>query len=133
MKDLMTDKPLVVITGASHGIGKALAVKFSEQGHPCLLISRHIEPILELENKPVIYEKADVTDYHALKSAIKKAEAIYGKTECIINNAGFINIGDLRDLDIDKCSYEFDVLVKGVLNGIDIGSKVKGRRSKYKH
>lgn len=130
MKDLKTDKPLVVITGASHGIGKALAIKFSEQGYPCFLISRHMEPILELENKPVIYEKVDVTDYHALKSAIEKAEASYGKTECIINNAGFINIGELRDLDIDTCSYEFDVLVKGVLNGIKcVLSDMSARKS----
>jgi len=114
----MTDKPLVVITGASHGIGKALAIKFADESHPCLLIARHIEPISELENKPVIYEKADVTDFNALKSAIENAEALYGKTECIINNAGLINIGEFREMEIEKCSYEFDVLVKGVLNGI---------------
>ncbi len=54
MKNLMANKPLVVITGSSHGIGKALAIKFTEESHPCLLISRHIDPISELENKPVI-------------------------------------------------------------------------------
>jgi len=95
-----------------------LAIKFAEENHPCLLISRHIEPIPELENKPVIYEKVDVADFSALKSVIEQAEAFYGKTECIINNAGLINIGELRDMAIEKCSYEFDVLVKGVLNGI---------------
>ncbi len=130
MKNLMANKPLVVITGSSHGIGKALAIKFTEESHPCLLISRHIEPISELENKPVIYEKLDVTDFNALKSAVKKAEALYGKTECIINNAGFINIGELRDIAIEKCSYEFDVLVKGVLNGIKtVISDMSARKS----
>ncbi|MDO9578437.1 MAG: SDR family oxidoreductase [Candidatus Cloacimonadales bacterium] len=130
MENDTKNKPLVVITGASQGIGKALAIKFASENHPCLLISRHIEFISELENKQIIYENVDVTDYKALKSAIEKAEAIYGKTECIINNAGFINIGELRDMDVEKCSYEFDVLVKGVLNGIKaVLSDMSARKS----
>ena len=130
MKNSMTNKPLVVITGASHGIGRALAIKFAEESYPCLLISRHIEPVSELQNKFIIYEKVDVTDFNAIKSAIVKAEALYGKTECIINNAGLINIGELRDMAIEKCSYEFDVLVKGVLNGIKtVISDMSARKS----
>ncbi|MFC1888102.1 SDR family oxidoreductase [Candidatus Cloacimonadota bacterium] len=130
MKKDSSVKSLIVITGASQGIGKALAIKFSEEDHPCLLISRHIEPIQELVNKPVIYEQVDVTDFRALKLAVEKAEVVYGKTECIINNAGFINIGELRDMDIEKCSYEFDVLVKGVLNGIKaVLSDMSARKS----
>ena len=130
MKNSITNKALVVITGASHGIGKALAIKFTEDNHPCLLISRHIEPISELENKAILYEKVDVTDFSALQIAIRKAEALYGKTECIINNAGFLNIGELRDMPIEKCSYELDVLVKGVLNGIKaVISDMSARKS----
>ena len=126
----MGNKPLAVITGASHGIGKTLAIKFAEEGHPCLLMSRHIEPIPELENKAILYEKVDVTDFHALQSAIQKAEALYGKTECIINNAGFLNIGELRDTPIEKCNYELDVLVKGVLNGVKaVISDMSARKS----
>ena len=130
MKNSITNKPLVVITGASHSIGKTLAIKFTEESHPCLLISRHIEPISELENTAVLYEKVDVTDFNALQSAIQKAEAVYGKTECIINNAGFLNIGELRDTPIEKGSYELDVLVKGVLNGIKaVISDMSARKS----
>ena len=40
--------PLVTITGASSGIGKALAVAFAREGNPLLLISRHMEPIAGL-------------------------------------------------------------------------------------
>ncbi|CDZ77562.1 short chain dehydrogenase [Legionella massiliensis] len=46
-------KALVVITGASSGIGKALALKFSEEGHPCLLISRSIQFMPELKEREV--------------------------------------------------------------------------------
>ncbi|MCP4473885.1 MAG: SDR family NAD(P)-dependent oxidoreductase [Gammaproteobacteria bacterium] len=115
---MSTHKPLVVITGASMGIGHALALKFAKSGYPCLLLSRHIKPLVELSDMPVMYEKVDVTDFKQLKKAIEKAEEVYGKTECIINNAGIANVGELREMPIDKCQYEIDVLLKGVLNGI---------------
>ena len=72
--------PLVVITGASSGIGRALANKFSAQEYPCLLLSRHIEPLEELEGREVLYSQVDVTQYDALERAIKEAEEKYGKT-----------------------------------------------------
>jgi len=113
-------KPLVVITGASEGIGKALAIKYSDEGHPCLLISRHIEPIEELKDREVIYQQLDVVDYAAFKDAVTVAEEKYGSTACLINSAGFINVGDFAQMDIEKSAYEIDVLIKGVLNGIKV-------------
>ena len=113
-------KSLVVITGASHGIGKALAIKFASNGYPCLLLSRHIEPFPNLKNKKIEFAQVDVADFHAMRSAVEKAEQKYGKTGCLINNAGFINVGDLSKMPIEKCNYEIDVLFKGVLNGIKV-------------
>ncbi len=111
-------KSLVVITGASHGIGKALAIQFSNEGHPCLLLSRHMIPLPELEGREIIYKQVDIIDYQSLKNVIEQAEEQYGKTECLINNAGFLTIGHLQEIPIEKCHYEMDVLIKGVLNGI---------------
>ena len=53
---------LVVVTGAGAGIGRALARVFSAAEHPCLLISRHLEPDPELEGHPVLYRQLDVSD-----------------------------------------------------------------------
>ncbi|MBA3660639.1 MAG: SDR family oxidoreductase [Gammaproteobacteria bacterium] len=114
----MEKKSLVVITGASQGIGKALALSFAKEGHPLLLISRQMQPLPDLNQHNVMYEQVDVIDFNALKNSINRAEETYGKTECLINNAGFMNVGEFRDLPIEKCAYEFDVLVKGVMNGI---------------
>ena len=109
---------MIVITGASHGIGRSLASKFTSHDYPCLLISRDIEPIPELSNKNVLYKKVDVSDYAALEASIKAAEEHFGLTDCIINNAGILNVGELGDIPIEKTHYEVDVLIKGVLNGI---------------
>ena len=106
----MGKKSLVVITGASQGIGKALAQKFLQENYPCLLLSRHIEPFEEFKDKEVLYEQVDVTDYAALKAAIQKAEKKYGPTECMINNAGILNIGTFREMPIEKLNQEADIL-----------------------
>jgi NAD(P)-dependent dehydrogenase (short-subunit alcohol dehydrogenase family) len=50
---------LVVITGASSGIGRGIARAFAAEGHPLLLISRHIAPLPEFDGKTVRYAQAD--------------------------------------------------------------------------
>jgi NADP-dependent 3-hydroxy acid dehydrogenase YdfG len=74
-------QPLVVITGASSGIGLATARAFAAVNHPLLLISRNIEPIAELSDKPVDYARVDVTDYDALQRAIRESEQRFGNTD----------------------------------------------------
>lgn len=111
-------KGLTVITGASQGIGKALAKKFVGDGNPCLLISRNISPMPEFKGKEVLYEKVDVSDYSAMQSAIDKAKKQYGPVTCIVNNAGMINVGDFLEIPLEKMRAEVDALIMGVINGI---------------
>jgi NADP-dependent 3-hydroxy acid dehydrogenase YdfG len=109
--------PLIVITGATHGIGRALALAFARESHPLLLIARHAETIPELANHPHRFAEADVTDYPRLAVAIEAAEAQFGPTDCLINDAGFIHIGDFSKRAVDDLDYEIDVLFKGVVHG----------------
>ncbi len=116
-KDFML-KPLVVVTGASHGIGRAIAAAFGREGHPLLLVSRHPEPLDGIPTDYVRQAAVDVADYAALEAAIRDAEAAFGPTECLVNNAGFVRIGALEAREPASISYEIDVLLKGVLHGI---------------
>jgi NADP-dependent 3-hydroxy acid dehydrogenase YdfG len=111
-------KPLVVVTGASHGIGRAVAAAFATEGHPLLLIARQNEPLDNLPPDRVLQAAIDVADFSALESAIRNAEAVHGPTECLVNNAGFLKIGPLQTRRPADMSYEIDVLFKGVVYGI---------------
>jgi NADP-dependent 3-hydroxy acid dehydrogenase YdfG len=111
-------KPLVVVTGASHGIGRAVAVRFAAEGHPLLLIARHPEPLDGIPVEQIRQAAVDVADYVALENAIREAEAVHGPTQCLVNNAGFLRIGALQGRNVADMSYEIDVLFKGVLHGI---------------
>jgi NADP-dependent 3-hydroxy acid dehydrogenase YdfG len=109
-------EPLVVITGASSGIGRAAARAFAKAGNKLLLISRRIEKLAELGDDAAVYAKADVADFAAIERAIRAAEARFGPTECLINNAGFADARDFKAVDVASYSHEIDVNLKGVLN-----------------
>ena len=53
-----------------------------------------------------------------LKAAIDDAEATFGPADCIVNNAGFLHVGDFRERSVEDLDYEIDVLLKGVVHGI---------------
>lgn len=114
------NKGLIVITGASSGIGAATARLFSSQGHPLLLLARRVEKIEALQLPETICKKVDVTDYEAFKSAIESAESQYGPTEAIINNAGVMLLGDLATQNPVEWKTMFDVNLTGVLNGMQL-------------
>ena len=108
---------LVVITGASSGIGLALARAFSKEGHAVLLIARHMKPVTGLPAERTAYAEADVADYGALERAIRGAEAKFGKTACLINSAGLADAREFKQVEPSAFAHEIDVNLKGVLNG----------------
>ena len=112
------NKPLIVITGASSGIGAAMANAFSAAGHPLLLLARRIERLEALELPDTLYKQVDITDRTALAAAIRDAEAQYGETDCLINNAGVMLLGLLDQQEAGEWQQMFDVNVMGLLNGI---------------
>jgi len=113
-------KKLVVITGASSGFGKETAIQLANMGHPLLLLARRVEKMNELNLPNTLCRSVDVTDIEALKMAITEAESLYGKVDCLINNAGVMLLGNMKDQDPKEWNNMLDVNVKGVLNGIHI-------------
>ena len=111
-------KKLVVVTGASSGIGKAMAKRFSQEGHPVLMLARRKEVMEQLGLPNTICRSVDVTDLQAMQEAIQEAEAIYGKTDLLINCAGLMLLGYPAEQDFAEWDRMIDVNVKGVLAGI---------------
>ena len=93
------NKPLVVITGASSGFGMALAKAFSKDGYPLLLLARRVARMEALQLPNTLCEAVDVTDAKSFETAVRKAEAVYGPTDLLVNNAGVMLLGDLGSQD----------------------------------
>lgn len=113
-------KKLVVITGASSGIGARLAERFSAEGHPLLLLARRIEPMQALNLPNALCKSVDVTDLEGMKNAIAEAEALYGKVDLLINCAGVMLLGYPDKQDYAEWEQMIDVNIKGILTGTHI-------------
>ncbi|MGI9273959.1 MAG: SDR family oxidoreductase [Endozoicomonas sp.] len=122
-------KPLIVVTGASSGIGEAVARLFSEQGHPLLLLARRIERLEALGLPDTFCRKVDVTDRQAVLAAVEEAEGKYGQVDCLVNNAGVMLLGNADQQDPAEWDRMVSVNINGVLNGIHaVLAKMKARK-----
>jgi NADP-dependent 3-hydroxy acid dehydrogenase YdfG len=111
-------KPLIIITGASSGIGEAAARVFSAAGHPLLLLARRVERLEALELTNTLSRRVDITDRVTLLAAVAEAEAQFGPADLLINNAGVMLLGEMTKQDPAQWDRMLDVNVKGLLNGV---------------
>ncbi|PKA39227.1 oxidoreductase [Rhizobium sullae] len=114
----MADKPLIAITGASSGIGEAVARAFSKAGHPLLLIARRLDRLEGLGLPNVVLKKADVRDRAALVEAVREAEAQYGPVDMMFANAGVARLGDIATQPPEDWDEMIDINTKGVMNSV---------------
>lgn len=111
-------KELIVITGASSGIGLETAKQFSNLGHPLLLLARRTKPMKELNLPNTICKSVDVTNRNDFSEAVQQAEKEYGSTGAIVNNAGIMLLGEMVSQNPEEWDNMLDVNIKGLLNGI---------------
>ncbi|MCE4565417.1 SDR family oxidoreductase [Maribellus sp. CM-23] len=98
-------RKVVVITGASSGIGKALAEKFAEKGFNLVLAARRVDRLEALKEKlskvDVLSVKTDVTSPEDCKNLIDQAVSKFGKIDVLINNAGISMRAIFEDVELD--------------------------------
>ena len=111
-------KPLIIITGASSGIGEAAARLLSAAGHPLLLLARRVEGLQALDLPNTLSRRVDITDRPTLLAAVAEAEAQFGPADALINNAGVMLLGEMSKQDPAQWDQMLDVNVKGLLNGV---------------
>ncbi|WP_020530349.1 SDR family oxidoreductase [Flexithrix dorotheae] len=115
---------VIIITGASSGLGESTALHLSKHGAKVVLAARRIEKIQLLSKK--IQEHggqalAVATDVSNKQDMIDMAEATikkFGRIDVLINNAGIMPLSALPSLQVDEWDKMIDVNVKGVLYGI---------------
>ncbi len=113
-------KPLVVITGASSGIGAATAKTFSEAGHPLLLVSRRLERMENLKLPNSLARSVDVLDIKSFAEAVSEAETLYGPVDLLVNNAGYMNLEHTAQQSSQEWQKQFEVNCIGLLNSTSV-------------
>ncbi|WP_214348528.1 SDR family oxidoreductase [Pseudomonas congelans] len=115
---------VVLITGASSGIGEAAARLIAAKGAQVVLGARRIERLetlaadIEAQGGSARFRALDVTDALDMQAFADFAKHEFGKIDVIINNAGVMPLSPLAALKIAEWDQMLDVNVRGVLHGI---------------
>ena len=114
----MTNKPLIAVTGASSGIGEAVARSFSKAGHPVLLMARRLERMEALGLPNAISREVDVRDRGAIAAAVRDAETKFGPVDMMFANAGVARLADIGRQPPEEWDEMIDINTKGVMNTV---------------
>ncbi|MDB5829057.1 MAG: oxidoreductase [Variovorax sp.] len=115
---------VIIITGASSGIGEAAALLLAARGAKVVLGARGAERLAALADRitraggEVAFAATDVTRRDDVSSLVALALERYGKLDVLIGNAGIGPISPLDDLRVDDWEGMVDINIKGVLYGI---------------
>ncbi|AOW18847.1 oxidoreductase [Polaribacter vadi] len=116
---------VVIITGASSGIGEATALKMAKEGAKVILTARSKTKLKELAKKikaekgTALVVTADVTKSKDFKKVVEKAKKEFGSVHILVNNAGLMPLSYIEKLKTDEWNTMVDVNIKGVLNGVE--------------
>lgn len=115
---------VVLVTGASSGIGEATARELAAAGARVVIGARRVERLENLKREieaargEAMARSLDVTSREDVKAFVDAAQARFGRVDVIVNNAGVMPLSPLAALKVDEWDQMIDVNIRGVLHGI---------------
>ena len=111
----MPAKQVILITGASSGIGRATAIEAVRRGHQVFASARRREDLADLTAKGIETLALDVTDPVSIERGVAATLAAAGRIDALVNNAGYGQYGAIEDVSDEEWRAQFDVNVFGAL------------------
>lgn len=122
MSNKYIENKIVVIMGASSGIGEATARQLAEDGAKVIISARRENRLRKIADSlsayDVKYQVADVRVFEDVQAVVNMAIAEYGRIDVLYNNAGIMPLNPLSQLRLDEWRAMLDTNIMGVLNGI---------------
>ena len=115
---------VVLITGASSGLGEATARRLAKNGAKLMLAARREDRLqklvsdIEQNGGKAKYQITDVTDRAAVEALARATKEAYGQIDVLVNNAGLMPLSPLAATKVDEWEKMVDVNIKGVLFSI---------------
>lgn len=115
---------VILLTGASSGIGEATARVLAAQGHRLVAGARRTQRLQALaddlreQGTPIEFRALDVTDRASVQAFADHALALHGRIDVIVNNAGIMPLSPMASLKVEEWDRMIDVNVRGVLHGV---------------
>lgn len=117
-----------LVTGASSGIGRDMAIELSHRGYDLILVARSEEKLKEVKEKIKTNVEIVILDL-TVEENCKKLYSMYPEVDILINNAGFGTFGRFEDIDIDKDTN----LIKTNIIAVNILTKLYLKEMKQKN
>ncbi len=114
---------VTIVTGASSGIGAAIARTFAAAGSRVVLTARREQRLRDLANEisadggEALVAPGDVTDYEQVREVVRQAEEHFGSADVMVNNAGYALSKSLTDSSVDEIRGQIDVNLTAVAYG----------------
>ncbi len=109
-----------LVTGASSGIGKAIARQLLKDGLDVIAAARRVEQMSDLANDGATTIALDVSSEDSVRSAVDQITKLFGGVDVLVNNAGFGLYGAVEDIPIDRARYQLDVNLFGAAHLIQL-------------
>jgi short-subunit dehydrogenase len=113
-------KQVVLITGATTGIGKETAIYLAKSGYIVYGAGRRENKLQELTQHGIQPIQMDVTNNASMVSGVQKIIQQQGRIDILINNAGFGSYGAIEDVSLDDAKYQLEVNVFGAARLIQL-------------
>ncbi|MCV7278379.1 SDR family oxidoreductase [Mycolicibacterium flavescens] len=116
----MTDQKVAFVTGASSGIGRAVAARLADDGLVVVAAARRTDRLTELAERHGTVEPCplDVTDRDAVRAAVDDTVSRHGRLDVFVANAGVMPLSRLDVGLVEEWDRMIDVNVRGLLHGI---------------
>lgn len=135
----MLNEKIAVITGASRGIGAAIAKKMAENGAMVVInyqgsvqAAKELEESIKANGGKAVTYKCDVSDFTHCEMFIKEIVKEYGRIDILVNNAGITRDGLLMGMKEEDFDSVINVNLKGTFNTIRFASRVMVKQRKGK-
>lgn len=103
-----------LVTGASSGIGRAIATSLIEQGYRVFVAARRVEKMRDLEKMGATAIAMDISKEEEIVAAVEQIERETDGLDILVNNAGFGLYGAVEDVSIEEARYQFEVNLFGL-------------------
>ena len=110
----MKNNKVILLTGASSGIGYDTAVALAQQGHKVYAAARRVERMEPLRQYGIVPLKMDVTDEASMQEGVKTLWDAEGRIDVLINNAGYGYFGAVENVPMDDARNQLEVNVFGL-------------------
>ncbi|MEM9964784.1 MAG: SDR family NAD(P)-dependent oxidoreductase, partial [Asticcacaulis sp.] len=107
---------VVLVTGASGGIGEATARRLLKAGYRVYATARNLKTLTDLQAEGAQILALDVTDPVSAKAAVEDIVAAEGRIDVLINNAGYSQIGAIETLPLERIRAQFETNVFGLVH-----------------